>query len=88
LRTLKRLFLGPRERTVLWLASYVAPVRWLVSVLLVGRAKRSLRDAACEQTPLPRQACLQMARGVRKTRAAKSLTRTARRRVAGTLKRL
>jgi hypothetical protein len=88
MRVLKRLLLGRRDRTVLWLASNLLPIRWLVSVLLVGRAKRTLRDAACEQTPLPRQTCLQVARGVRKTTVAKALTKQARKGVSRTLKQL
>lgn len=88
MRVLKRLLLGRRDRTVLWFASNLAPFRWLVSLLLVGRAKRTLRDAACARTPLPQPACRQMARGVRKTTVAKRLTKQARKGVSGTLKRL
>ena len=88
MRALKRLLLGRRDRTVLWLAGNIAPIRWLVSLLLVGRAKRTLRDAACERTPLPNQACLHVARSVRKTTLARALTKRARRGVSGTLKRL
>ena len=88
MRALKRLLLGRRDRTVLWLAGNLAPVRWLVSLFLVGKAKRTLRDAACARTPLPQQACLHVAREVRKTTVAKSLTKTARKGVSGTLKRL
>lgn len=88
MRAVKRLLLGRRDRTVLWFASNIGPVRWIVSLLLVGRAKRTLRDAACERTPLPHQACRQVARGVRKTSVARSLTKQARKGVRGTLKRL
>lgn len=88
MRMLKRLLLGRRDRTVLWFAGHIAPVRWLVSLLLVGKAKRTLRDAACDRTMLPHQACLQASRSVRKTRLARTLTRQARRGVSGTLKRL
>lgn len=88
MRMLRRLLLGRRDRTLLWFASNVFPIRWIASLVLVGRAKRGLRDAACAQTPLPAQACRQMAKGVRKTAIAKSATKQARRGVRGTLKRL
>jgi hypothetical protein len=80
--------LGPRHRTLLWLASNFLPFRWIAALFLVGKAKRALRDAAAAKTPLPSHTFRQLAKGVGKTTPAKSLTKTARKGVAGTLKRL
>jgi hypothetical protein len=88
MRYLRRAVFRRRDRVLLWFAHWLAPVRWIMSVLVVSKAKQGVRDAVCERTPLPTYTCHQMSRRVRKTRTARRLTKHARRGVGGILKHL